>query len=202
MAGLDTGVIDIHGKQYNTVAKRVQQFHEDFSGTAVIKTWVMRNDENVVLVKAEIVSLTDGYVLAVAHAEEKRVTEDAWAGMDSSERRKNQVNYTNPLENAETSAVGRALAFLGYLTTDVATDEDLAKARQKAVEDELGEPDPGLLDKLADTAKLGSAALQKFFMEEMTKEQRQQVGPVRKDLFKAVAAEADKAIAALNDNDQ
>ena len=66
----------------------------------------------MVVVRAKIVN--EAYqILSTGHAEEFRST--------------SQVNRTDAMENAETSAIGRALANLGYLGSDIASEEDIRK---------------------------------------------------------------------------
>lgn len=115
MANKDTGIVNIHGKQYQTVALRVSNFreaHKDYSLTTEIVT---RDDECVVM-KATICNEA-GRVLATGHSEEYRTS--------------STINKTSALENAETSAIGRALAALGLGGTEFATADEVANAITK-----------------------------------------------------------------------
>lgn len=118
----DTGVVNIRGKEYKTVALRVDEFrkHEDYKGFG-IQTEVM-SSADLVMVKASIVS-DSGHVVATGYAEEDRA-----AG---------NINKTSAIENAETSAVGRALAFLGFGGTEIASANEVGDAIvQQAVKEE------------------------------------------------------------------
>lgn len=112
VAKLDTGVIDIRGKQYQTVALRVQLFREKHPEWSLTTDLVERSDECVVM-KAAIADET-GRTLATGFAEEYR--------------RSSQINKTSALENAETSAIGRALAALGHGGTEYATANEVQNA--------------------------------------------------------------------------
>ena len=112
MAKQDTGVVDIRGKQYQTVALRVQMFRERHPTWALV-TEVMERDEKCVVVRASISDDT-GRVLATGHAEEYRAS--------------SSINKTSALENAETSAIGRALAGLGLGGTEFASADEVAHA--------------------------------------------------------------------------
>ena len=106
------GTINIHGKEYQTVALRVQMFreaHPDWSLT----TSVMDRDAQCVVMQATIAD-TAGRILATGHAEEYRTS--------------SQINKTSALENAETSAIGRALAALGIGGTEFATANEAQNA--------------------------------------------------------------------------
>ena len=107
----DTGVVKIHGKDYHTVAKRIHDFWEDHPDWS-IKTSVENNAEEV-LVKVRILD------------EQKRVRS---TGHASETRGSSTINKLSALENCETSACGRALAFLGYAGTEIASDNELASA--------------------------------------------------------------------------
>lgn len=103
----DSGVVNIHGKQYQTVAKRVNDFratHSDYS----IATEVISSGD-LVCIKATISKMN--LVLSTGYAEEVR---------DSS-----NINKTSALENCETSAVGRALAFMGYGGSEIASANEV-----------------------------------------------------------------------------
>lgn len=51
-----------------------------------------------------------------------------------------EVNFTSALENAETSAVGRAIAFAGIgIDTGIASADEVNKAINRAVVDEVGD---------------------------------------------------------------
>lgn len=108
----DTGVVNIHGKQYQTVALRVGKFresHKDYSLT----TEIVSRDPECVVMKATITN-ESGRVLATGHSEEYRAT--------------STINRTSALENAETSAIGRALAALGLGGTEFASADEVANA--------------------------------------------------------------------------
>lgn len=107
----ETGVVNIRGKEYKTVAKRIDDFrgdHPDYS----ITTKILSAAE-LVQIKATIRD-QDNRILATGLAEE--------------ERGSTNINRTSALENAETSAVGRALSFLGYGGTEIASAEEVVNA--------------------------------------------------------------------------
>jgi len=108
----DKGEVKIHGKVYLTVARRINDFrkeHPDYSITSV----VLHADDEYVQVKAEISNQT-GRVIASGLAEENR--------------KSSNINKTSALENAETSAVGRALAFYGMGGTEIASADEVSSA--------------------------------------------------------------------------
>ena len=99
MAGQEKGVVNIRGKQYHTVAKRVNDFRNDekFKDYSIV-TNVQMIDDIKLIVSASIMD-TECRVLATGHAEEFRQS--------------GNINRTSALENCETSAIGRALACFG-----------------------------------------------------------------------------------------
>lgn len=107
-----TGIINIRGKEYQTVALRVKTFRDSFPQFALTTAIIDRDDECVV-VQASIAD-DKGFVLATGHAEEYRAA--------------TQINKTSALENAETSAIGRALAAFGFGGTEFATANEVANA--------------------------------------------------------------------------
>ena len=115
MSDKPTGVINIHGRDYEMVALRVKRFRETRPEWTVL-TEILHRDENVVIMRATI-SNDVGRVLATGHAEE-------W-------RKSSAINKTSAIENAETSAIGRALAALGMGGTEFATANEMDTADRK-----------------------------------------------------------------------
>ena len=106
------GIVPIHGKQYKTVAYRVNEFrqlHPDYT----VSTDLVEANDTLVVMKASI-SNEQGRLLATGFAEEVRAA--------------SKINRTSALENAETSAVGRALAALGLAGTEYASADEVANA--------------------------------------------------------------------------
>lgn len=103
----ETGIINIHGKEYKTVALRVAEFREQHKQKYSLVTEIMKIDDSVVLMRATIFDITGESQKAVAtgHAEEYRSA--------------SKVNRTSAVENAETSAMGRALANFGLGGTEL-----------------------------------------------------------------------------------
>jgi hypothetical protein len=108
----DSGKITIHGKIYETVALRVKRFWESHEGWSML-TEIVSRDEEVVVIKAFLMD-ENRNVRSTGHAEEYRAS--------------SQINKTSALENAETSAIGRALAALGLGGTEFASADEVANA--------------------------------------------------------------------------
>lgn len=112
--------MSIKGKDYIPVNERLKEFrnnskYEGFSLTSEI----VKFEESQIVVKAMIHDAS-GRLIATGHAEEFR-----------SDDFKN-VNSTSALENAETSAFGRALGNLGIgIETSVATADEVMSAIEK-----------------------------------------------------------------------
>lgn len=105
--------VNIHGKEYSTVAERVSAFrsddkYSDFS----IQTEIIQNGDAVVI-KA-FISNQDSRVVATGHAEEVRGSSN--------------INKTSALENCETSAIGRALAAMNFGGEQFASANEVSEA--------------------------------------------------------------------------
>ena len=108
----DSGIVNIHGREYLTVAKRVGMFREAHGLDLSLVTEIIHRDEECVVMKATISK--GGVVLATGHSEEYRSA--------------SKINATSALENCETSAIGRALAALGLGGTEFASADEVARA--------------------------------------------------------------------------
>ncbi len=111
---VDTGVVDIRGKQYKTVGLRVTEFRKEYP---VRDGWAIRTDlkectEDSVLFVASIIDPKD-HVVATGHAHE------TW---------ESQINRTSAVENCETSAIGRALANAGFVGSEYASADEVQRA--------------------------------------------------------------------------
>jgi len=129
---MEKGTVNIRGKEYVTVARRVHDFrqlHSIADGWRIITHLISSTDDRVVM-RAEIMQ-PSGEVVATGYAEEVRTSRG--------------INANAALENCETSAIGRALAAAGYGGSQYASaDELVAKIagknkpeRQPTVEPEL-----------------------------------------------------------------
>ena len=106
--------IQIHGKDYYPVVERVKEFRKLYpKGT--IDTIVVNFGDDSILIKAEIYDgMPDRIHLATGHAFEEK----SWG----------KINLHSMVENCETSAVGRALAFLGIgISDDIASADEMDK---------------------------------------------------------------------------
>jgi hypothetical protein len=104
--------VKIHDKEYLTVADRVNTFREKYPDWS-IQNSIVEIGEMYLVFKSEIFN-NEGRLIASGHAEERRNS--------------SQINRTSALENAETSAVGRALAFFGLAGTEIASADEVKNA--------------------------------------------------------------------------
>ena len=108
----NTGVVNIRGKEYMTVALRVQKFREAHPEWE-LSTEIIKADEKVVIMQARIYT-ENGKCIATGHAEEFRAS--------------SQINSTSALENCETSAIGRALSAAGWGGAEFASANEVQNA--------------------------------------------------------------------------
>ena len=116
----DTGVVNIRGKSYQTVALRVHNFREQYPEHS-LTTEILHRDIDCVVMRA-VIADPAGRVMATGHAEEYRKASD--------------INKTSAVENCETSAIGRALAAFGLGGTEFASADEVSRA----ITGQKGEP--------------------------------------------------------------
>lgn len=109
---------NIKGKEYVPVQERVKYFRqeEQYKGWAIVNE-VVHLDENSCVIKCSILN-ENGMLVASAHAQEDRTS--------------SMINKTSYVENGESSAVGRALAFLGIgIDSSIASSNEVSMAVAK-----------------------------------------------------------------------
>ena len=105
--------VNIKGKEYVEVNERVKYFRQEFVGWR-IETELISNEGGVCVFKA-IVKDDAGEIISTGYAFEKESS--------------SFINKTSYIENCETSAVGRALGFLGIgIDTSIASSEEVTNA--------------------------------------------------------------------------
>jgi len=105
------------GKMYLQVVHRVEAFRRTLGAEFGIDTKILVDDGHRVVVKA-VVTNKDGITVGSGMAEEIRG--------------QGHVNTTSALENAETSAIGRALASLGLSGGEYASANEMDAVPRKA----------------------------------------------------------------------
>ena len=110
--------IDIKGRSYTTVDSRVEFFREKFPTWSLETEYPVLDLDKGVCVCRAVVKDENGKVVADGYAHE-------WQNKPGS-----MVNKTSYIENAQTSAVGRALGFIGIGINGmgIATAEEVTTA--------------------------------------------------------------------------
>jgi hypothetical protein len=111
---MSNGIVKIHGKEYKTVALRVNEFRE----SAIYKGWsimteIVKIDDDQCVIKTQIVN-PESKIVATGHAQEFR--------------KSSQINGTSYVENCETSSIGRALSCLGLAGSEFASANEVVNA--------------------------------------------------------------------------
>lgn len=104
--------MDFKGKNYLTVAARLGVARKHFGTRLAVKTFIIDRTANSVCMACTLT--IDSIDVASGYAEEIRS--------------QGYINKTSALENCETSAVGRALAFLGLNNDSIATYNEVENA--------------------------------------------------------------------------
>ena len=113
--------VKIHNKDYITVAERINSFREKEGNSFGIDTELVSDRDGIVIVKA-VIRDDENRIIGAGYAEEIRGSTN--------------INKTSALENCETSAIGRALASMGYAGTEYASANEVTDAilQQKVME--------------------------------------------------------------------
>lgn len=137
---------DIKGKAYAEVNERIKAFRQLFpNGT--ISTEIISLEGGVCVIKATVLNEA-GAVLGTGHAYEKENS--------------TFINKTSYIENAETSAVGRALGMVGIgIDTSVASYEEVANAMEQQKPEKVKNTEKATEQKKEDVR----AALRKFLKD-------------------------------------
>ena len=115
--------IDIRGRSYVTVSERIKYFVETHPGWVIYTEIIERTPEEVLM-------------KAVVRDEEGNFKAE---GLAHEMRNSSMVNKTSYIENCQTSAIGRALGFLGIGISDsIASAEEVSNAisKQEAINKE------------------------------------------------------------------
>jgi len=108
------GIVNIRGKEYKTVALRVNEFREStiYKGWSIM-TEIVKIDDEQCIIKTQIVN-PESKIVATGHAQEFR--------------KSSQINGTSYVEVCETSSIGRALACLGLAGVEFASADEVLTA--------------------------------------------------------------------------
>lgn len=112
---LKAKAIQIKGKDYVLVSDRVLYFNETYPNGAIITERVESDNPQMEVIKAVVIP-------------DVKTPERRFTGYSQAIRGDWYINKTSALENAETSAVGRALAFMGIgVIESIASVDEIKK---------------------------------------------------------------------------
>lgn len=122
---LKSKAIDIKGKKYVLVSDRIIYFNEQYPGGSITTDLVSDSESDQIIIKATI------YPRGIGKVETQGLpVEQMFTGYSQAIKGDGFINKTAALENAETSAVGRALAMMGIGVIDsVASVDEINKAQ-------------------------------------------------------------------------
>lgn len=106
--------VKIHGKDYKTVAERLNEFHADHKENRSIITEIIQFKDGIVIVKAVV-----------------KIGDDVFTGHAYEDIGSSKINETSALENCETSAIGRSLSAASYAGSEFASADELVTALNK-----------------------------------------------------------------------
>ena len=150
------GIKQRGGKMYTQVVHRMEAFRQVFGTAFGVDTTILVDDGNKVVIKA-IITNANGMVVGSGMAEEIRG--------------QGHVNTTSALENAETSAIGRALASMGLAGGEYASSNemDAVPRKQEAIvkkeEEKETKPAPKMSEQIKPNDDHDTARDKKLYIE-------------------------------------
>lgn len=119
--------IDFKGKKYVLVSDRVLFFNDNYPDGSIMTEMMSEPKDEVVIIKATI---------KPSEGQNRTFT-----GYSQAKWGDGYINKTSALENAETSAVGRALAFMGIgVIESIASVDEINKAQNQEKTVQVGVP--------------------------------------------------------------
>lgn len=114
--------INIKGSEYVTVAERIKYFNEHYPDGSITPEIISDIKDDRVVIRATVRPHLDSSRIFIGHSQA------LWGD--------GYINKTSAIENCETSAIGRALGFMGIGVVDsIASVDEIVKA-QNAEESE------------------------------------------------------------------
>lgn len=147
--------VNIHGNDYYTVAERMVEFNKHCPNGS-IKTDILCSPDVIHNCKRWVVKAT--IVIDMVERPDMEFTAHAEEVVGSS-----NINRASALENCETSAIGRALGFAGFLNDGggIPTAEDI-QTHQMQVADTLTAPQKRKLDTMSRSKAFTDAQTKKI----------------------------------------
>ena len=108
----DGTTVKIHGKDYSLVSTRLAVARRNLGSSLDLKSTIIHHDDKRVIVQVD--AFIDGKHISTGLGEEFRAS--------------SRINQTSALENAETSAVSRCLAFMSFCDDSIASAEEVSAA--------------------------------------------------------------------------
>ncbi|MBA4495129.1 hypothetical protein ACFO25_10060 [Paenactinomyces guangxiensis] len=130
---------------YATVNERLMKFREDYPEGIIDPEIIKWTDDGLIVIQVKIYKnpedFKNGIFAAKAHAYEKDGT--------------GYINKGSALENCETSAIGRALAHMGYdIKKSIASREEVANAVYRREQEQVKKEQPQRKQEQAQTQQL------------------------------------------------
>ena len=147
--------IEIHGKQYVTVAERVQMLHESDLTEISLTTEILHDDEQSVVMKTTL-----------------EIDGNVFTGIAQETKNSSAMHKTSAYEICETSSCGRALGFASYGSVEsIASADEVAHAVEQQEPRLASEKQKYLIKKLDknNALELSESNYDKMTMEEANK---------------------------------
>ena len=145
--------VKIKGSEYSTVAERLNSVHNDHDYIS-ITTEIVDETQEYITIKANVSIHNDNFEqIYSGHAREYFEF-----------RNRDSVNFAFALENAETSAIGRALASAGYGGKKFASAEEMSRieAKTKARESQISHSSAPLLKVVEDARQQADISVEQL----------------------------------------
>lgn len=131
---LQEKAVNIKGKQYVLVSDRVLYFNETYPRGSITTELVSAPDASRVVVKATVRVPYEFHPASAEFSSDEMSAARIFTGHSQAVIGEGMVNKTAALENAETSAVGRALAMMGIgVIESIASADEMRKATSTGV---------------------------------------------------------------------
>lgn len=116
MTNKDLKTVNIKGKEYVPVSERIKFFNEVYPNGSIVTELISSVESQNIVVKSTVTP-------------DVKVPERIFTGYSQATVGDGYINKTSALENAETSAVGRALGIMGIGVIDsIASSNEIVKA--------------------------------------------------------------------------